>query len=96
MLLSFPIVRKVSETANSQDYMKLEQKVKHLYQPLWYMEVLIWIGLASLLAVAVSTDNAIISILTFGLCQLITGWEAHSTAHNRHPILRVWAPVFSV
>lgn len=89
MLQSFPVVRKVEQSAASQDYLKLEEQIEHLYQPLWYKEIAIYTFLALILIWAHSTSYFLLSATLFAVHQIITGWESHSAAHSRNKNLMI-------
>jgi hypothetical protein len=85
ILLSFPVVRKVKLSDSAADFFELLQKVEHLYKPLWYKEILIWLTLVGFFCIGLYSDNRFLSIMGFALSQVITGWSAHSAAHSRDP-----------
>lgn len=78
------MVRRVEQTEASKDYLMLESMVEHLYQPLWHKEAAIWGFLALILIWAHSTSCFALSVVLFGVQQIITGWESHSAAHSRN------------
>ena len=55
--------------------------------PIWPVEVLLFILNLCLWLVACMTQYAVLSVTCFALTQVIIGWVAHSCAHNRNPSL---------
>jgi len=84
-LKSFPIVSTSQPSKEGQEYEKIFDKVKHLFEPLWGCEVALSIALLSTMLIACTTGNAVLSTLLFAFTQIVSGWVGHSMAHNRHP-----------
>lgn len=90
MLKSFPKVgKKTEESKSSKFYTEMKKKVKHLYTPNWIFETFICLTLLSffLFGSFYSYQFPVISIICLTLCQIVSGWLAHSQLHSRNKML---------
>lgn len=58
-------------------------KVKHLYEPNWLKEFCFIGFVAILFLTACLTTIPLLSIVCFGVSQVVAGWLAHSMNHSR-------------
>ena len=76
-----------SLSPESEKYLAIYEKVKHLYHPNWLKEFC-FIGLVSVLFIyACLTTIPFLAIVCFGFSQVVCGWLAHSMNHSRDPKL---------
>jgi hypothetical protein len=64
--------------------MEIYKKMEPFMQPLWSIEILLFLLVASLWFIGCGTEYSALSIACFALAQVLIGWVGHSGAHNRN------------
>lgn len=69
--------------------MEIYKKMEPFTQPLWTIEVLLFLLVTSLWFIGCTAEYSALSIACFALAQVLIGWVGHSGAHNRNENLNV-------
>lgn len=73
--------------------MEIYKKVEPFHQPLWSIEVLLFLLVASMWVIGLITEYNSLSIVCFALAQVLVGWMGHSGAHSRNKTLNIFGRV---
>ena len=69
--------------------MQIYKKVEKYFEPLWYIELLLFVFISSCWTLGCLSNSSIVSILCFTISQILIGWVGHSCDHNRNESLRL-------
>lgn len=86
---------KVKASSDSQEYLAILDKIKHLYVVRWELEALLMVFITSTFLTACFTNIGIVSIVLFGFTQIVVGWMGHSMSHSRDKTLNLVGRVFA-
>ena len=87
--------KKYPITEQTNSYLHLFQKVKHLQQPNWIIEITLLTIFTTSFLIACLTTNTILSIVCFAFLQGCGGCQSHSTNHSRNKKLQTIGGIIS-
>lgn len=84
MLKSFRVINVEAPTKHSEEYMEIYKKMENFHSPLWSIEILLFLLLASTWLLGCTSAYPVVSVLAFAFTQILVGWVGHSAAHSRN------------
>jgi fatty acid desaturase len=69
--------------------MEIYKKMEPHQEPLWSIEILLFLLVSAVWVVGCTTSYPVVSVLSFAFSQGLISWIGHSTAHSRNKNLNV-------
>jgi hypothetical protein len=91
VLKSLPIVSIGNPSKSSEQYMELYKKLEKYFEPIWSIEILLFLLCTLTWLIGCTTEHVWLSIVSFVFVQILIGWVSHSGCHSRDINLNIFS-----